>query len=119
MNSIIARGYRSINVGNLRGRYKKRSIIAAGIPNHKNGHYVRPNRVIIKYPNFKKDVDRNVHVKMFNFIMKVDVETSKKYIINAFNYMLKDTTSDWCHNYMLEFFNCIISELTHAFYKCH
>jgi hypothetical protein len=94
MSSIAARGYQSIDAGNLRRRYKKRSIIAAGIPNHKNGHYVRPNRVILKYPNFKTDVDRNVHVRMFNFIMKVDVETYKKYIINAFSYMLKDTTSD-------------------------
>jgi hypothetical protein len=41
-----------------------------------------------KYLDFKKYVDPNVHVKMFNFAMKVNVETSKKYIINAFRYML-------------------------------
>jgi hypothetical protein len=80
---------------------------------------VKPNKVALKCPNFKKDVDPNAHVKVFNSIMKVNVETSKKYIINAFNYMLKHMTLDWCHNYMLEFPNYIYLELTHAFCKHH
>jgi len=53
---------------------------------------VKPNKVALKCPNFKQDVDPNAHVKVFNYIMKVNVETSKKYIINAFNYMLKHMT---------------------------
>ncbi len=53
---------------------------------------MKPNKVALKCPNFKKDVDPNAHVKVFNYIMKVNVETSKKYIINAFNYMLKHMT---------------------------
>jgi hypothetical protein len=53
---------------------------------------VKPNKVAFKYPNFKKNVDPDVHVKVFNPIMKENVEASKKYIINAFNYMLRDTT---------------------------
>jgi hypothetical protein len=56
---------------------------------------------------------------MFNFVAKENAKTSKIYIINEFSYTLKDTTSDWCHNYMLEFPNCIFSELTHAFCKPH
>lgn len=44
---------------------------------------------------------------MFNFAMKVNGKTSGEYIINAFRYMLRDTTSYWCHNNMLKKFNCI------------
>ncbi len=36
---------------------------------------------------------------MFNFRVKVNAETSEEYIIIVFNYMLKDMTLDWCHNY--------------------
>jgi hypothetical protein len=46
------------------------------------------------YPNFKKDANPNAHVKMFNFIVKANIRTSESYIINAFNYMLKDTRLD-------------------------
>jgi len=56
---------------------------------------------------------------MFNFIIKANVETSKKYIINAFNYVLKDTTLDWRHNYMSKYPNYIFSKFTQAFCKCH
>ncbi len=55
---------------------------------------MKPNKVTFKCPNFKKDVDPNVHVRVFNFVVKVNVKTSKEYIINAFNYMLKDMTLD-------------------------
>jgi hypothetical protein len=65
-----------------------------GIPNHRNGHLLKPNKVALKCPHFRKDVDPNAHVKVFNFVVKVNVETSKKYVINAFNYMLKDMTLD-------------------------
>jgi hypothetical protein len=41
--------------------------------------------VALKYPNFKKDVDPNAHVKVFNFTIKENVKTYEKYIINAFN----------------------------------
>jgi hypothetical protein len=94
MSSIVTRRYRSKDVENLGGGYRKQSIMIARIPNHKNGHYVRPNRVVFKYLDFKKNVNRNVHVRVFNSVMKVDVKTSEKYIINVFNYTLRDTTSD-------------------------
>ncbi len=56
---------------------------------------------------------------MLNSIIKTNVEPFEEYIINAFSYMLRDTTSDLCHNYMSEFPNYIFSELTHEFCKCH
>jgi hypothetical protein len=86
---------------------------------NKNDHYVRPNMVALKYPDFKKDGDTNVHVKMFNFSMKINEKTSQEYIINVFRYTLEDTTSEWCHNYMLEFPNYTFSKFTPTSYKCH
>ncbi len=72
-----------------------------------------------KYLDFKKDVNPYVHVRVFNFVVKANVETSKEYIINVFSNTLRDTTSNLCHNYMSKFPNYIFSELTHAFCKCH
>jgi len=60
-----------------------------GIADHRNPHFVRPNKVTFKCLHFKKDFDLDVHVKIFNSIVKVNVETFKEYIINAFSYMLK------------------------------
>jgi hypothetical protein len=56
--------------------------------------------VALKYPDFKKDVDPDAHVKVLNFVVKKNVETFEKNIINVFVYMLRDITLDWCHNYM-------------------
>ncbi len=97
---MATRRYRIINAMNPKGGHQKPFVVTAQILYHKDGHYVKPNMVAFKYPNFKKDANPNVHVKVFNSIIKVNAKTSKKYIINAFSYMLKDTASDWCHNYM-------------------
>ncbi len=56
---------------------------------------------------------------MFNFVVKANVKTYEKYIINAFNYLLRDTTLNWCHNYMSKFPNGTFSKLTQPFCKRH
>jgi len=58
-------------------------------------------------------------VKVFHAVFKANGETYEEYIINAFTYTLKETTLDWCHNYMLEFRGCTFFELTQVFCKCH
>jgi hypothetical protein len=55
---------------------------------------VRSNKVAFKYPNFKKNVDPDVHGKVFNLIMKANAETFEEYVINVFSYMLRNTTSN-------------------------
>jgi hypothetical protein len=50
--------------------------------------------VALKYLDFKKDVDLDAHVKVLNFVVKTNVETFEKYIINVFIYMLRDITLD-------------------------
>jgi len=56
---------------------------------------------------------------VFNSIIKGNEKTFENYIINAFNYMLKNTTLDLCHNYMSKFLECTFSELIHALCKHH
>jgi len=80
--------YRNVNAMNSKGKYKEPFAVTT-ILDHKYGHYVRPNMVALKYPNFKKNVNLDAHVRVFNFVVKVNVETYKKYIINAFSYTLK------------------------------
>jgi hypothetical protein len=103
----------------LRRGYRESSTITTPILGHRNGHYVRPNRVAIKYPDFKKNVDPDVHVRVFNSAVKGNAKTSEEYIINAFSYTLRDMASNWCHNYMSKFLDYIFSKLTHVFYKHH
>jgi plasmid replication initiation protein len=77
-----------------KGGYREPIVVIALILDHRDGHYVRLNKVAMKYPNFKNDVDQDVHVRMFNFIIKTNAKTFEEYIINLFNYMLRVTTLD-------------------------
>jgi hypothetical protein len=52
MNLMATGRYRNANAMNPRGGYREPSTIITPIPNHKDGHYVRPNMVALKYPNF-------------------------------------------------------------------
>jgi hypothetical protein len=112
MSSITIRGYKNTNAKDSKGEYRRPSVTTRGIFDQRNGHFVRPNMGVFKYHDFKKDVNLDVHVRVLNFAVKANTETCKKNIINAFSYMLRDTTLDWCHNYMSKFLICIFSELT-------
>jgi hypothetical protein len=46
------------------------------------------------YHDFKKNVNPNAHVKVFNSVVKTNVESFEEYIIIALNYTLRDTTLD-------------------------
>jgi hypothetical protein len=104
-----------IDAMNPKGGYQKPFVIIVPILDHRDGHYVKAKNVAFKYHDFKKNVDPDVHVRMFNFVVKANAETSEEYIINAINYMLKDMASNWCHNYMSEFFNILFQSLHRHF----
>jgi len=70
MSSMVVGRYKSVDVMHPKGGYRKPIVIIAPILDHKDGHYLRPNRVALKYHDLKKDVDINAHVKMFNFVVK-------------------------------------------------
>jgi hypothetical protein len=46
MNLIVNRGYRNTNAKNRRGGYQESSIVNVGIYYHRNGHSMRPNKVL-------------------------------------------------------------------------
>jgi len=58
MNSMATRRCKNADATNPRKGYQEPSIITAQILDHKDGHSVRPNRVALKYLDFKKDVDQ-------------------------------------------------------------
>ncbi len=68
---------------NLKGGYQQPFVVIVPIPNHKYGNYVKSNNIALKYLDFKKDVDINSHVKVFNSVVKANAQTFEKYIINA------------------------------------
>jgi hypothetical protein len=47
-------GYRSVDVVNPRRGYREPFVVITQTPNYKYDHFVRPNRVVLKYPNLKK-----------------------------------------------------------------
>jgi hypothetical protein len=98
MSSMAIERCKNANDVHSKGKYREPIIIIIPILDHRDGNYVRPNRVALKYLDFKKDVDLDVHVKVCNYAIKANAKTSEKYIINVFSYTLRDTTSDWCHN---------------------
>ncbi len=110
---------KSADIMHLRGGYQEPIVVITLILDHRDGHYVKPKRVTIKYLDFKKNLNPNAHVKVFNFAIKANVKTSEEYIINASSYTLKDMALDWCCNYTSKFLDCTFLELTEAFYKHH
>jgi hypothetical protein len=78
MNSMDVGGYISIDAGNLGRGYRKPSVVSTRINDNKNGHSMRLNMVIFKYPDLKKYVVPNVHVKVFDFAMKENAKTFEK-----------------------------------------
>jgi len=70
MSSMATKGNRSADGMNSKGRYRKPFVVTTPIFDHRNGHYVRPNRVAFKYFNFKNDVNLDAHVVVFNFVVK-------------------------------------------------
>jgi len=53
MNSMVVGGYRNADVVNPRGR-REPSIVTVPILDHRDGQYVRPNKVTLKYFDSKK-----------------------------------------------------------------
>jgi hypothetical protein len=61
----------------------------------------------------------NAHVKVFQAAIRANGKTFEEYIINAFSYTLRETTSYWCHNYMSKFLDYTFWQPIQAFCKRH
>ncbi len=53
------------------------------------------------------DAYLNAHVKVFQVAIRANGKTFEEHIINAFSYTLRETTSNWRHNYMSKFLDYI------------
>ncbi len=57
--------YRSANIVHPKGGYQEPNVVTTFIFYHKYGHYVKPNKVALKYLVFKKHADLDANVKVF------------------------------------------------------
>jgi hypothetical protein len=69
---MVVRRCRSADAIHLKGGYWEPIAITTPILDHKNGHDVKPNRIALKYPDFKEDVDLDVHVRVFNSVININ-----------------------------------------------
>jgi hypothetical protein len=49
----------------------------------------------LQYPTYMKDINPNVHIKVFKKIIKINGKTMEVDIINMFGFTLKDNILEW------------------------
>jgi hypothetical protein len=54
----------------------------------------------LQYPTYVKDIDLDVHIRVFKKAIKVNGETVKVDIINLFGFTFKDNIYEWGENYV-------------------
>jgi hypothetical protein len=54
----------------------------------------------LQYPTYVKNIDLNVHVKVFKKAIKANGEIMEADIINQFGFTLRDNISKWGKNYV-------------------
>ncbi len=71
----------------------------------------------LQYPTYVKDIDLNVHIRIFKKAIKANGKTMEDDIIILFGFTFKDNILKWGENYILDHPNCIFEELEQAFCK--
>ncbi len=66
---------------------------------------------------YVKNIDLDVHIKVFEKAIKTNGEMLEANIINLFGFTLRDTISEWGENYVQDHPNCTFEELQQAFCK--
>jgi hypothetical protein len=54
MSLMHVRRYISADVMHPKGGYQESIVVTTPILDHRYSHYVKPNKVVFKYPDFKK-----------------------------------------------------------------
>jgi hypothetical protein len=54
----------------------------------------------IQYPTYVKDIDHDVHIKIFKNAIRANGETMEVNIINLFGFTLHDNISKWGENFV-------------------
>jgi len=65
-----------------------------------------------------KDIDPNVHIRIFKKVIKANGETKEANIINLFGFTLQDTISKRGENFVQDHLNYTFDELEQIFCKC-
>jgi hypothetical protein len=65
----------------------------------------------LQYPTYVKDIDLDVHIRVFKKAIKVNGETVKVDIINMFGFTFKDNIYEWGENYVQDHLNYNFEEL--------
>jgi hypothetical protein len=71
----------------------------------------------LQYPTYVKDIDLNVHIRIFKKAIKANGKTMEVDIIILFGFTFRDNILNWGENYILDHPNCIFEELEQAFCK--
>jgi hypothetical protein len=58
------------------------------------------------YPEYVKDSDPNVHVKVLKVDIRANGETKSVKFVDLFSFTLRNTMSNWCNNYTGDYLNC-------------
>ncbi len=56
--------------------------------------------IIVQYSTYMKDIDLDVHIKIFKNVIKANGKTMEANIINLFGFTLGDNTSKWGENFV-------------------
>jgi len=71
----------------------------------------------LQYPTYVKDIDLDVHIKVFKKAIKTNGETMEVDIINLFGFTLRNNIFEWGENYVQDHPNYIFEKLEQAFCK--
>jgi len=65
----------------------------------------------LQYPTYVKDIDLDVHIKVFKKAIKANGDTVETNIINLFGFTFKDSIFEWGENYVQDRPNCTFEKL--------
>ncbi len=71
----------------------------------------------LEYPTYVKDIDPDVHIKVFKKAIKSNGEIMEVDIINLFGFTFKDNIFEWGENFVQNHPNCIFEKLEQTFCK--
>jgi hypothetical protein len=71
----------------------------------------------LNYPEYVKDSNPNVHVKVFKVAIRANSGIDDAKIVNMFSFTLRDIVFNWCNKYFRDYPDCTFAKLQLAFYK--
>jgi hypothetical protein len=71
----------------------------------------------LQYPTYVRDIDMDVHIRVFKKAIKIDGETVEVDIINLFGFTFKDNIYEWGENYVQDHLYYTFEELEQTFCK--